>query len=105
MPTEEQVRPHICLSPEALSFSREAGIATDLSLALDTAMKHFSIIGSPVVNLMRDPEVDDSSYLAIEIQVTGGVKCNVRAHREFASEMARLLGPRREMFTLHYNVM
>ena len=57
MPTKEQVRPQVHLSPEALSFCRQAGIATDLSLALDTAMKHFSILGSPAVNLIRDPEI------------------------------------------------
>jgi hypothetical protein len=104
MPTKAQVRPHVHLSPEALSFSRQAGIATDLSLALDAVTKHFSIIGSPVVNLIRDPEIDDLSSLAIEIQVAGSVKDNVRAHREFAAEMARLLGPKRELITLHYSI-
>lgn len=99
MPTEEQVYSQVKLSTEALAFVRQARIAHDLGLALDSVQRHFSILGSPVVNLIRDPEVDHAPDLAIEIEVTGGVRDNVRAHREFAREMARLLGPNRESIT------
>ena len=74
-------------------------------MAIETAKKHFSIVGSPAVNLLQDPEVDDTAYLVIEIQVNAGVKHNVLAHRKFASEVAELLGPKREYIKLHYDIM
>jgi hypothetical protein len=40
-----------------------------------------------------------------EIRVSGAVKDNVIAHRKFAQDAARLLGSRREMITLHYDIL
>jgi hypothetical protein len=78
---------------------------SDLAIALDTARRTFALIGDPVVELLADPEIPDTSYLVIEIRVTGTVKDNVMAHRKFASEAARLLGPKRETVKLHYDIV
>jgi hypothetical protein len=80
------------------------GVVSELSLAIETARKCFSIIGNPAVDLVQDPETD-ASYLVVEIQVRGDVRDNVMAHRNFARETARLLGPRREIISLHYDII
>jgi len=77
----------------------------DLSASMDAIRECFSVIGSPFVNLVRDPEIDDVSFLVIEIQVRGSVKENVKAHREFARKAAKLLGVKRENLTLHYEII
>jgi hypothetical protein len=48
-------------SAEALKFSLSSGIASQLDTAIDSARKHFSIIGSPSVRLVQDPEVESIS--------------------------------------------
>ena len=93
-----------CLSSKALSFSLRIGVVSELSLAIETARKCFSIIGNPAVDLVQDPETD-ASYLVVEIQVRGDVRDIVMAHRNFALEKARLLGPRREIISLHYDII
>ena len=77
----------------------------DLSASINTIRECFSVIGSPLVNLVRDPEIDNVCYLVIEIQVRGGVKDNVKAHRDFAGKAAKLLGVKRENLTLHYDII
>ena len=77
----------------------------DLSASINTIRECFSVIGSPIVNLVRDPEIDNVCYLVIEIQVRGGVKENVKAHRDFAGKAAKLLGVKRENLTLHYDII
>ncbi len=77
----------------------------DLSASINIIRECFSVIGSPLVNLVRDPEVDNVCYLVIEIQVRGGVKENVKAHRDFAGKAAKLLGVKRENLTLHYEII
>ena len=79
-------------------------VLSELSIAIDTARKCFSIIGNPAVDLVQDPETD-ACYLVIEIQVRGDVRVNVMAHRNFAGETARLLGSRREIISLHYDII
>jgi hypothetical protein len=90
------------LTSDALSFCHREGIASELSLALDLARQCFAIVGNPVVNLVPDPEVDGASYLVIEIQVRGGVKETVSAHKQFALEASQRLGSKRELIRLHY---
>jgi len=85
------------MSPEALSFCRRKGVVTELSIAIDSARRGFSTIGAPVVNLVEDPEIDDTSYLVIEIQVRDAVI----AHMKFAGETAKSLGCSREIIKLH----
>jgi hypothetical protein len=48
-------------SPEALKFCLSKGIVSRLGAATDSARQHFSIIGSPSVRLVQDPEVEGSS--------------------------------------------
>jgi hypothetical protein len=64
-----------------------------------------AIIGDPAVELLADPDIPDTYYLVIEIRVRGTVKDNVIAHRKFASEAAKLLGKKREILKLHYDIM
>jgi hypothetical protein len=92
-------------SAEALQFCLANGIAPELAMAIDSTRKNFSIVGSPIVNLVQDPEVDRTSYLVIEIQVRGTVRDNVMSHREFAREAAKLLGSKRGLIKLHYEIM
>ena len=77
----------------------------DLSASIKTIRDCFSVIGSPLVTLVRDPEINNVCYLVIEIQVRGGVKENVKAHRDFAGKAAKLLGVKRENLTLHYDII
>jgi hypothetical protein len=90
--------------PSCTSCCLRIGVVSELSLAIETARKCFSIIGNPAVDLVQDPETD-ASYLVIEIQVRGDVRDNVMAHRTLARETARLLGPRREIISLHYDII
>jgi hypothetical protein len=92
------------LSSDALSYCHREGIESESSLALDLVRKCFSIIGNPVVNLVEDPEVDCTYYLVIEIQVRGGVKKTVAAHKQFALEASQRLGSERKMIRLHYDI-
>jgi hypothetical protein len=92
-------------SAEALKFCLTKGIASELGMAIDSARKHFSIIGNPFINLVHDPEDDHTSYLVIEIQVRGTVRDNVISHRGFAHETAKLLGSKRELMKVHYDIM
>jgi hypothetical protein len=93
------------LSSDALSFCHREGIASELGRALDLARQCFSIVGDPVVNLMQDPEVAGAHYLVIEIQVRGGVKKTVSAHKQFALEASERLGSKREVIRLHYDII
>jgi hypothetical protein len=93
------------LSSSALAFCRCEGITSELSLAVDLVRRYFSIVSNPVINLVLDPEVEDADYLVIEIQVRGGVKKNVAAHKQFASEASQRLGAKREMIRLHYSMI
>ena len=95
----------ISLSSEALSFCRDKGVLTDLSRAIDIGRSCFSIVGDPAVDLVNDRETDGVSYLSIEIQVCGTVKENVIAHRKFAQEAAESVSAKREMITLHYDII
>ena len=63
-----------------------------MTLAIDLVRQCFPIVGNPAVNLVQDPEVDRSDYLVIEIQVQGGVKETVSAHKQFAFEASQGLG-------------
>ena len=54
---------------------------------------------------MPNLRVGTENDTPIEIQVAGSIKGNVRAHGEFAAEMARLLGLEREMITLHDSIV
>jgi hypothetical protein len=92
-------------SSEALLFCREKGLLVDVNRAIDIARNCFSIISNPAVNLVHDGDADDASYLSIEIQVSGAVKDNVMSHRKFAREAAALLGSKREIITLHYDII
>jgi hypothetical protein len=92
-------------SAEALEFCRSRGIVSQLGAAIDSAGNHFSIVGSPFVRLVQDPEVEGFSYLVIEIQVAGTVRDNVMSHRNFANETAKLLGATREMIRLQYDIV
>ncbi len=92
-------------SSEALLFCCEKGLLFEVNQAIDIARSYFSIIGEPAVDVVHDRETDDASYLSIEIQVSGPVKDNVMAHRKFAQEAARLLGAKRELITLHYDII
>lgn len=93
------------LSPEALSFCLAKGLRPELIVALDAARRFFSIIGNPVVELLAGPETADTFYLIIELRVRGSVKENVIAHRKSANETAKLLGSRREIISLHYEII
>jgi hypothetical protein len=93
------------VSNEAVVFCREKGLLNELSRAIDLAKKCFSIIGSPTVDLVHDRETDDLAYLSVEIHVRGAVMDNVMADRKFAEEAARLLGAKRELITLHYDII
>jgi hypothetical protein len=100
------------LSSEVIRFCLRTSLGSqqtvtlhDLSTAIDTVRECFSVIGSPVINLVHDPEIEDLQYLVIEIQVRGGVKENVKAHREFAGKLAHLLGAKRETLRLHYDMI
>lgn len=93
------------MSSEAHAFCQRNGFARELIDAIDSAKKCFSTVGSPVVNLVQDPEVDDTSYLVIEIQVRGEVRDNVVAHRKFATETAKSLGRNGELIKLHYDII
>jgi hypothetical protein len=93
------------LSSDALSFCHREHIATELGLALDLVRQCFAIIGDPAVNLVQDPELDRTYYLVIEIQVRGGVKETVSAHKRFALEASQRLGSKREMILLHYEMI
>ncbi len=92
-------------SGEALRFCLLNGMSSELGVAIDSARKHFSIVGSPSVTLVHDPEVHHASYLVIEIQVRGTVRDNVASHREFARETAKLLGTHRGLIKLHYDII
>src|SRR5260370_34095441 len=92
-------------SAEALKFCLSKGIVSQLGTAIDSARKYFSIVGSPSVRLVQDPEVEGTSYLMIEMQVRGTVRDNVLSHRSFANETARLLGSSREIIRLHYDIV
>jgi hypothetical protein len=92
-------------SAEALKFCLTKGVANELGIAIDSARKHFSTVGSPSVNLVHDPEDDHASYLVIEIQVRGTVRDNVMSHRRFANEMAKSLGTIRGLLRLHYDII
>jgi hypothetical protein len=89
------------LSADALAFCRREGITSELILALDLVSQCFPIVGNPVVNLVQDPEVDRAGDLVIEIQVQGGVRETVSAHKPFALRASQRLGSRREMILLH----
>ncbi len=93
------------LSPEALAFCGRAMITNELSLAIDLARRCFPVVGTPSVSLLEDPEIDETEYLIIELQVRGTVKDNVLAHRKFASEAIRSLGAKREIIRLNYNII
>jgi hypothetical protein len=93
------------ISAEALEFCFAKGLAPQLGMAIESARKHFSIVGRPFVNLVQDPEDDHTSYLVIEIQVSGTVRDNVISHLGFAHETAKLLGPTRELMKLHYDII
>lgn len=93
------------LSWDALTFCRLHGIDSELRLAIETARNCFPIIADPDVELVHDPETEDASYLVIEILVRGEVKDIVVAHRKFANDTARLLGPKRAMIALNYDIM
>lgn len=93
------------LSADALSFCLREGIASELSLALDLVRQCFAVIGNPAINLVQDPEVDRADYLVIEIQVRGGGKETVSAHKQFALEASQRLGAKREMIRLHYEII
>jgi hypothetical protein len=102
----------ILISGEAFEYCLSKGpgpesriTLEDLSASMNTIRECFSVIGSPLVNLVRDPEIDNVCYLIIEIQVRGGVKENVKAHRDFAGKAAKLLGVKRENLTLHYDII
>jgi hypothetical protein len=90
---------------DALRFCLAKGISVQLGTAIDTARKQFSIIGTPSVRLVRDPEIENVSYLTIEIQVRGTVRDNVISHRSFAIATAKLLGSGRELIRLHYDII
>jgi hypothetical protein len=93
------------LSCEALAFCRLHGIESELRLAIGTVRRCFRIIGNPDVELVHDRETEDAAYLIIEIQVRGEVKDIVMAHRKFASETARSLGPKRAIIALNYYII
>jgi hypothetical protein len=93
------------VSSDARSFCLREGLVTKLAVAVETARKHFSKIGNPAVSLVQDPEIAGASYLVVEIQVGGGVKDNVTAHREFAAETSKLLGSKREIINFHYEII
>jgi hypothetical protein len=93
------------ISCDALAFCRLHGIDSELGLAIETARNCFPIVGNPNVELVHDPETEDASYLVIEIPVRGEVTDIVRAHRNFASETAKSLGPKRAMITLNYDII
>jgi hypothetical protein len=95
----------VTFSPEAISFCLGLGIIPELSSATDLLRSCFSVVGKPFVGVMEDPETEDTRYVIIEIQVRGGVKDNVLAHKKFASEAARLLGSKREIIRLHYSII
>ncbi len=59
----------------------------------------------PVVELVHDRETEHGSCIVIEIQVQGEVKDIVAAHRKFASETAKTLGPKRAMITLNFDIV
>jgi hypothetical protein len=92
-------------SAEALKFCLSKGIVSQLGTAIDLASKYFSIIGSPSVRLVQDPEIERAFYLMLEIQVRGTVRDNVMSHRSFANETAKLLGSSREIIRLHYDII
>ena len=93
------------LSADALSFCRREGITSELSVALDLVRQSFAIVGNPAVNLVPDPELDGVAFLVIEIQVRGGVRETVSAHKQFAHEASQRLGARRERIRLHYEMI
>jgi hypothetical protein len=93
------------LSADAIAFCRREGITSELILALDLVSQCFTIVGNPVVNLVQDPEVDRAGDLVIEIQVQGGVREIVSAHKQFALQASQRLGSRREMILLHYEII
>ncbi len=93
------------ISADALKFSISIGVASGLGVVIDSARKHFSIVGSPSVRLVRDPETENESFLTIEIQVRGSVRDNVMSHRSFAVETAKSLGRSRGLIKLHYDII
>jgi hypothetical protein len=93
------------LSYEALAFCQARGVVSELYLAIETARNCFPVIGNPDVELVHDPETEDASYLVIAIKVQGEVKDIVMAHRKFANETARLLGPSRAIIALNYDII
>ena len=70
-------------SPEAFDFCVSKGIVSELGAAIDSAQRHFPIIGNPSVGLVQHPEVEGMSYLVIEIQVSGTVRDNVLCRRRY----------------------
>jgi hypothetical protein len=92
-------------SAEALEFCRSRGIVSRLGAAIDSAGNHFSIVGNPFVRLVQDPEVEGTSYVMIEIKVSGTVRDNVTSHRNFAQETAKLLGSTRVMIRLQCDIV
>jgi len=93
------------ISSDALLFCDRAGITSDLETAIAIARRCFSVIGTPVVHLLEDPDLEDAHYVVIEIQVRGGVKDNVCAHRQFAVETSKELGASREFIRLNYDMI
>jgi hypothetical protein len=93
------------LSSEAMAYCRLEGVVSALRLAIETARNCFQIVGIPDVELVHDPETEDASYLVIEVELRGEVKDIVMAHRKFAHETAKLLGPERSIITLNYNII
>jgi hypothetical protein len=91
------------VSPEAWEFSAHNRLVADLTQGLELARKYFSA-SSIRVCVEHDPEVDDASYLVIELEVSGTVSENVLSHRRFASEAAKKLGPNREFIKLYYDI-
>jgi hypothetical protein len=91
------------VSPEAWEFSAHNRLVADLTQGLELARKHF-LASSIRVCVEHDPEVDDASYLVIELEVSGTVSENVLSHRKFASEAAKKLGPNREFIKLCYDI-
>jgi hypothetical protein len=93
------------ISSDALAFCQRGGLASELSLALDLVGQCFPIVGNPAVNLMQDPDMDHAHYLLIGIQVRGGVKETVSAHKRFALEASQRFGSKREWILLHYEMI
>jgi hypothetical protein len=79
------------LSADAIAFCRREGITSELILALDLVSQCFTI--------------DRAGDLVIEIQVQGGVRETVSAHKQFALQASQRLGSRREMILLHYEII